>query len=175
LTVNGQTLRQPLTITLDPRVKVSQADLQSQLNAEKSISAQMSATYNAVTHLHALEAQIKERQTALAGNTQAQATLEQLNQLEKTVDDMENGALPSLGLGSLNRELARLATEIESGDAKPAAELQSGVDQYCEQTTKRLTQWKDLAASVASVESGLTKLNQPALSLDNAPPTPQCK
>lgn len=175
LTVNGQIYRQPLTITLDPRVKVSQADLQQQLDAEKSISAQMSATYDSVESLKKLGAQIKERETALASNSQAQSTIAQLQELNKTVDDLENGALPNLGLGSLNRELARLATEIESGDAKPAAELQNGVDQSCTQTQNRLAQWKDVASSVASLESSLTKLGQPALSLDNAPTTPQCK
>ena len=174
LTVNGQKYRQPLSVTLDPRVKVSQADLQAQLNAEKSISAQMSATYDAVNELKKLGAQVKERESALIGNPQAQSTLDQLKQLDKTIDDMVNGAAPAFGLGSLNRELARLATQIESGDAKPAAELQNGVDQSCGQVTKRLAQWNDLASAVAAVESGLTTLNQPALSLNTPPPPPGC-
>jgi hypothetical protein len=33
---------------------------------------------------------------------------------------------------------------IESGDSRPAALLEAGVEQYCQQLAKRLTQWRDL-------------------------------
>jgi photosystem II stability/assembly factor-like uncharacterized protein len=174
LTVNGQTYHQPLTVTLDPRVKVSQADLEQQLDAEKSISAQMSATFDAVKELNALRAQVRERQTALAGNQDAQGTIDQLNQIVKTLDDLENGKPKDFGLGSLNRELARLAEMIESGDAKPAVELQNGVVQSCQQTLKRLEEWGELTSAVASANESLEKLNQQALKLGSAPASPAC-
>jgi photosystem II stability/assembly factor-like uncharacterized protein len=174
LTVNGQTFRQPLTVTLDPRVMVSQADLQQQLDAEKNILAQMSATFDAVKEMNALRAQIGERQTALAGNQDAQSTIDQLNQIIKTLEDLENGKPKDLGLGSLNRELARLAEMIESGDAKPATELQNGVVQSCRQTLKRLAQWGELTSAVTSANENLEKLNQQALKLGIAPASPGC-
>jgi hypothetical protein len=174
LTVNGQTFRQPLTVTLDPRVMVSQADLQQQLDAEKNILAQMSATFDAVKEMNALRAQIGERQTALAGNQDAQSTIDQLNQIIKTLEYLENGKPKDLGLGSLNRELARLAEMIESGDAKPATELQNGVVQSCRQTLKRLAQWGELTSAVTSANENLEKLNQQALKLGIAPASPGC-
>ena len=174
LTANGQTLRQPLKVTLDPRVKVSQADLQLQLDAERNIASQMSATFDAVNELKMLRAQVKERETALAKNSQAKNAAEQLKKLDKSIDDIETGTPTALGLGSLNRELARLATMIESGDAKPAAELQNGVDQSCQQTAKRLSQWGELTAAVNSANADLEHLKQPALKFGNAPATPRC-
>ena len=174
LTVNGQTMRQPLKVSLDPRVKVSQQDLQSQLDAERNIASQMSATFDAVNELKMLRAQVKERQTELAKNSQAQNAAEQLKKLDKSIDDIETGTPTALGLGSLNRELARLATMIESGDAKPAAELQNGVDQSCQQTAKRLSQWGELTAAVNSANTDLEQLRQQALKFGNAPATPRC-
>ena len=51
LTVNGQQYRQPLRVTLDPRVQASQADLVEQLETEKSISAQMAVSYDGYSQI----------------------------------------------------------------------------------------------------------------------------
>jgi hypothetical protein len=54
LTVDGQKFKQPLTVTLDPRVHVSQADLEAQLALAKSIDEWMNisfANYNEISVL----------------------------------------------------------------------------------------------------------------------------
>ena len=61
LTANGQTYRQPLTVTIDPRVQASQADLVKQLDAETSIADQMAASYDGHAHVQALREAIADR------------------------------------------------------------------------------------------------------------------
>jgi hypothetical protein len=66
----------------------------------------------------------------------------------KSLDDraakIETGSQQDLGFGPINRELGRLAWMIESGDARPADELQAQVIGYCETLAKRSSEWNDL-------------------------------
>jgi photosystem II stability/assembly factor-like uncharacterized protein len=59
LTVDGKTLRQPITVKLDPRLHYSNEELQRQLDLAQKIAAGMNATYqayNQVTEAHAANA-----------------------------------------------------------------------------------------------------------------------
>jgi photosystem II stability/assembly factor-like uncharacterized protein len=58
---NGTVMKQPLTITLDPRVHVSQADLEAQLLATKRIDAGLAASTNAFHSITNLRAAIADR------------------------------------------------------------------------------------------------------------------
>jgi photosystem II stability/assembly factor-like uncharacterized protein len=172
LNVNGKEYRQPLTITLDPRVHVSQADLQQQLDTERNISAQMAATYSSYQYLKTLNSAVAERQKSLAND---KAASDQLEEFRKQVGNLAEGSPSELGLGPLNRELARLATMIESGDSRPAAALQSSVDQSCQQLAKRLAQSKELQSGVLSVNAMLQKKSQAPLPIAAAiPAAPTC-
>ncbi|MCU1307916.1 MAG: hypothetical protein JWN45_2611 [Acidobacteriaceae bacterium] len=144
LTVHGQTYRQPLKLTLDPRVHVSQADLEQQLNTEKNISAGMSATYDGSEQALAFRSAIADRNKSLATNAAAKDAVDALKALDEKTAAVADGSRTDLGLGPLNRELARLATMIESGDSRPAAPLQEGVDHSCGDVAKRLAQWREL-------------------------------
>ena len=143
LSVGGRTYRQPLTVKPDPRVHVSRADLVQQLNTERSIAAQMSISYDGYDQATALRAEIAERQKALAGNTQTKDVTDALKALDEQQAGGQDGDLTELGMGPVNRELARLATMIESGDARPADPLLEGVRQSCQDLVKRLAQWRE--------------------------------
>ncbi len=152
LTVDGKEYRQALTVTLDPRVHVSQADLQKQLDTELNISAQMKATYAGYEYMKQLYVAMTERLKSLDG---AKPESDQLAGLQKQIVDLVEGKATELGLGPLNRDLARLAEMIESGDARPAAALQSGVDQSCRQLQKRLGQWQELQPAISKMNEAL--------------------
>jgi hypothetical protein len=181
LIANGQTYRQPLTVTLDPRVQASQADLVKQLDAETSIADQMAASYNGHAQVQALREAIADRLKSLGTDaTNADATkkdaADALKALDDQAKDVGDGKPEELGLGPLNRELGRLAFMIESGDSRPAALLEAGVEQYCQQLTKRLTQWRDLnQQKIQPVNEVLQKYNFAPLPVAaNIPTTPSC-
>jgi hypothetical protein len=181
LSVNGKTYRQPLTVTLDPRVHTSQSDLVQQLDAEKNISAQMAASYDGYDQVRALRAAIADRQKSLDPDpakpdpTKKDAA-DALKALDDEAADIGDGKPEELGIGPLNRELARLAFMIESGDARPAALLEAGVDQSCQDLAKRLTQWREFnQQKILPVNTLLQKHNLAPVPVSaNIPVAPRC-
>jgi len=171
LTVDGKEYRQPLTVTADPRVHVSQADLQKQLDTELNISAQMKATYAGYEYMKELYVATSERLKSLNG---AKPEADQMAVLQKKIENLVEGKATDLGLGPLNRDLARLAEMIESGDARPAAALQSGVDQSCHQLQKRLAQWQELQSGLAKTNDALQKKGSAVLPEMKVPEAVKC-
>ena len=168
LTVNGQSYRQPLTVTLDPRVRTSQADLVQQLQTEKSISAQMAITYEGYQRLEAMRHAVAERQKAVAGDAGKKDLADALKSLDEQLSDIQNGKAAEFGIGPVNRELTRFATMVESGDARPAAPLQEGVQQTCQTLTKRIDQWRQLnEKTLPPANDLLKKYNLEPLSLQS--------
>jgi hypothetical protein len=177
LTVSGKTYRQPLTVTLDPRVLASQADLVKQLNAETSISDQMAASYDGYEQVQVLRTAIADRQKLLGTDATKKDVADALKALDDQTADIGDGKPEQLGLGPLNRELARLAFMIESGDARPATLLQGGVDQSCEEVAGRLKQWRELnEQKIPSANALLQKQNLLALPVAaKIPARPKCE
>jgi hypothetical protein len=164
-------------VTLDPRVQASQADLVRQFEVESNISAQMTPTYDGDVQARALRTAIADRQKAVGADASKKDTADALKALDDQVADIDDGKSEDFGLGPLNRELARLAFMIESGDARPAALLEASVEQYCQDLAKRLTQWRDLnQQKIAPVNALLQKQNLAPLPVAaNIPATPRCE
>jgi len=176
LTVNGESYRQPLKVTLDPRVHESQADLVQQLETERSISAQMAISYDGYGQLEALRNAIAERKKAIASDASKQDAANALKSLDEQADQIENGKAAELGIGSTNRELARLATMAQSSDARPAAPVQEGVLQICHMLVKRVSEWREMNDnSIAPVNNLLRQYNLlPLPVILNALASPDC-
>jgi len=100
-----------------------------------------------------------------------------LKALDEQADQIENGKAPELGIGSANRELARLATMAQSSDARPAAPVQEGALQTCQMLAKRVTEWRDMNDKrIAPVNDLLGKYSLLPLPVSaNALATPDCK
>jgi photosystem II stability/assembly factor-like uncharacterized protein len=177
LEADGKTYRQALSVTLDPRVQASQADLVKQLEVETSVSDQMAATYDGDIQARALRAAIADRQQSLGADASKKDTADALKALDGQVADIDEGKPDEFGVGPLNRELARLAFMIESGDARPAALLEASVEQYCQELGKRLTQWRDLnQQKIAPVNTLLQQQNLAPLPVAaNIPAAPKCQ
>ena len=177
LTVNGHTYKQPLSITPDPRVKASQADLVAQLTTETNISAMMAITSDGYMQLSDLRKAIAERQKALASGAQAKDALDALMALDEQTVKIANGSRSDLGIGPINRELARLLTMVSSGDSRPATPLKDGTATMCRELTQRLAQWRDLnEKSIPQVNTLLEKYSQtPVPGASPVPSSPECK
>jgi photosystem II stability/assembly factor-like uncharacterized protein len=182
LKVDGHSLKQPLAVTLDPRVHASQEDLVQQLDTAKTISSEMSVTYDAFEQVSALRSAIAERMKGIGPITDAMAAdtkqlAEALKALEEHAAKLATGKSEEPGFGILNRELGRAATMVESGDARPAALLRSVVDKSCEELPKRLSDWGSLNQSEAqNVNAMLQKSGLALLPVKSeVPKAPECK
>jgi hypothetical protein len=176
LTVNGQAYRQALKVTLDPRVHESQADLAQQLETERSISAQMAISYDGYGQLETLRNAIAERRKTVASDAAKKDAADALKSLDELADQIENGKAPELGMGSANRELARLATMAQSSDARPATPVQEGVLQTCQMLAKRVADWREMNdRKIGPVNQVLRKYNlAPLPAVPNTLAAPDC-
>jgi hypothetical protein len=136
----------------------------------------MAATYNAYDQVKALREAIADRHKSLGSDAAKKDAADALKTLDDQAADIGDGKPEDLGIGPLNRELGRLAFMIESGDARPAAMLAANVEQYCQELTNRLTQWRDLnQQKIEPVNSLLQKQNLPPLPVaTNIPAIPKC-
>jgi hypothetical protein len=150
LRVGGQTLRQPLTVELDPRVQASPADLSDQLDLAQRISRGMKVSSDAFYQVAGLRKALTERTDALK-QSEAKETKDAVADFEKKIDAIDKGTKRAPGFGPVNRDLTRLIFSVESADMRPADTVQSSAQQSCDALDKDLANWqqlneKDLAA-----------------------------
>lgn len=154
LTVGGKTYRQPLAVRLDPRVRVSQAELEAQLELAKKVSDMMAASYEAYNGLAPLRAALAERVKSLSGNPQAKDAADAAAALARELEEIAEGTGAGGGFGSVNRDMARLLTMVEGGDMRPAESASSAAAASCETLGKTLARLKKVS------DEGLPALNK---------------
>jgi photosystem II stability/assembly factor-like uncharacterized protein len=143
LTVDGKTYRQPLTVTLDPRVKISLADLQAQIDLARSIDAWMDSSSKTYNDIAALRAALSDRQTKLATMTSATAAGDLFTGF-RDLQQLAEGTDAGPGFGSINRDLARYASMVQSGDSRPAKSAVDSVAGLCRALASNLQRWRQI-------------------------------
>jgi hypothetical protein len=138
LSVAGRKLRQTLTVKLDPRVHFSESDLREQLDLAQQIGRGMALSYGAFKQVAALRKALEERQKALPSLKDAAAAL------TKKIDAADKGTRTAPGFGPANRDLTRLFSGVESGDARPSETARSAVDEICKSLDADLVKWRQL-------------------------------
>jgi len=178
---NSVLMKQPLTITLDPRVHVSQAELDQQLDASKKVTSGLKASSDAYNAAAALRTALADRQKSLeklappepAGTGQSghstpnaepakpgKDAVDALQDLDKKIATVEEGNPFVPGIGPVNRDLARILFMIQVGDAAPSDSAQAAIDESCQTLDKNLADWRKLnGESLPSVNSILGKYN----------------
>jgi photosystem II stability/assembly factor-like uncharacterized protein len=154
LTVDGKAYRQSLVVEMDPRVPVTQDDLEQQLALSRKVSGWMDASYNAYNEVTALRAAVADRQKALAGNSQIKDANDALAALDKQVAVFEDGDEKGPGFGPMNRDLSRTLAMLGEGDMRPAQTMLAAAREQCPPLRKALAQWHKLAAD------GVTNANK---------------
>jgi photosystem II stability/assembly factor-like uncharacterized protein len=180
---NGVRMKQPLTITLDPRVHVSQAGLELQLHVSKRITAGLQSSYDAFNAAAALRVVLAERQKSLeklqagagaesSGSRQAghvappkassgesgKDAADALKDLDKKIAAVQEGNFMAPGVGPVNRDLARILFMVQVGDGAPSDSAQAAIDESCQTLEKDLAGWHKLQTdSLPSVNALLGK------------------
>jgi photosystem II stability/assembly factor-like uncharacterized protein len=131
----GASYSQKLTVTLDPRLKVSSADLQQQLDLEQQIARGMSSSYHAYEDVAALRHSLSDRKKELPEAAAA---------LEKKIDAVDKGTRTAPGFGPVNRDLTRLASSVQSADVRPAETAIAAVAEKCKALDEDLAKWRKL-------------------------------
>jgi photosystem II stability/assembly factor-like uncharacterized protein len=136
-TANGHTHSEPLTVTLDPRVHVTQQDLEAQLALAHHLLSGIALSYSEYQKANALQTAIEDRKKSLTA-----APLPE--DFEKQVQTLLNGDKDVPGLGAINRDLSRLLYGIEAADQRPTEPQVQAVDQNCSALIKVISAWQAL-------------------------------
>jgi hypothetical protein len=176
LTVGSKTYRQPLVVNPDPRVRVSQADLEAQLDLAQKLSDWIATSFSAYNEVVSLRMALAERQNSLAGNSQAKDAVDAATALKKELGEIEDGTNAAPGFGFVNRDLARLMSMIESGDLRPAESAHDVARESCESLKKNLARWRKVNAETLPALNKLLKQYKLApLPAVNPAADPQCQ
>ena len=163
LRVGGQTLRQPLTVELDPRVHASPADLADQLDLAQQITRGMKTSSDAFYQVAALRKALAQRTDALK-QSETKETKDAVDNFEKKIDAIDKGTKRAPGFGPVNRDLARIIFSVESADMRPADTVQSAAQQSCEALDNDLANWRHLnEQDVAAINTVLVANKQAPL------------
>lgn len=161
LRYNGKTVRQSLTVDMDPRVQTPQQDLIQQRDVALEIAAGMKASDDSYHQMSALRKSLTERMKSLHDS----AAKTSAGDLQKKIDAMETGTKKDPGVGPVNRDLARLIFSVENADMRPAEAVRLAVEQSCKTLDTNLAKWRELN------DQEIPSFNQ-LLAKENLPPLP---
>jgi photosystem II stability/assembly factor-like uncharacterized protein len=157
LEVNGQTAEQPLTVKMDPRVNVSQEDLQKQLDLAQQVLAKTAEVEAASHQAASVDQQLKKLGPKAASH---HALAENIDALEKRITailgaEAANPLAPSAGLTVTDRttlryvsgELGALERVVESDDAAPSADASAAFTQDDQIAETALEKWQAILSN----------------------------
>ncbi len=158
VTANGATETQPLTLKMDPRSTVTQADLEDQFRLAMKVRDQVSAANEMVIEIRKINKELRDRADKSHDEsiTAASASLrDQLSTIEEELYQVRNRANedPLNFPIKLNNILAALARSIETGDRKPTDQALEVEKELTERLNKVQTRYDQV------VGADLTKFN----------------
>jgi hypothetical protein len=152
LTVDGKTYKEPLTVEMDPRVKVTQAELQQQLDFAQKTDSLVSLSYSFHEQAAKFQSEVANRQAALEKSGQANAALQATRdfgaKVLKIQGEVQRGfggfGKPKPTFTLMNSELAYLSEAVNQADVAPTDAMHTAYHDYCQDLTKLAQQWSDL-------------------------------
>ena len=175
LNVNGKSYRQKLQIVPDPRVHITQADYQAQLDISRKICDAMESTARSFHSVTSLHSEFDARKKSLAANPPKELS-DALADIEKQLNALEDGTEAAPGFGPLNRDLGRYLVMVQSADIRPHASAHDAAAAACNVYAKDLVAWNKLnAESLPALNTLLAAQKLPVLPVSAAPVSaPNC-
>jgi hypothetical protein len=153
LTVGGQSQTAPLEVKLDPRVNVTQADLEQQFNMLLEIRQELSRVYDTVNQIQDVRSQLAGLKGRLPENASAKNISLSADDLEKklvTVRDQLVNLTISANEDSLayapqvDAKWAYLAMDVGSADGAPTEAEQRQFEKLKRMNQELLGRWAEL-------------------------------
>jgi photosystem II stability/assembly factor-like uncharacterized protein len=173
LTVDGQTLTQPIRMRRHPFRNVSDADLREQFDLATQIRDKVSEANNAVVQIRAVKAQIAER-TAKAADATLKAAGEELttglSAIEEEIYQVRNQSNqdPLNFPIKINNRLASLLRAVNFGDGKPIANAAPILKDLSAELKVQIDRLQQI---LGSESAGLRRFNEELRRLQLAPIT----
>jgi photosystem II stability/assembly factor-like uncharacterized protein len=153
LTVGGQSQTAAFDVKLDPRVHVSQADLEQQLSLLLQTRDELSRVYDAVNQIQDVRLQLSGLKRRLPENASTKTIVGAADELEKKLvavrEDLINLTISanedSLAYPpQLDAKLAYLAMDLGTADSAPTEAEQKEFEKLKRQSGELIGRWEDL-------------------------------
>jgi ElaB/YqjD/DUF883 family membrane-anchored ribosome-binding protein len=164
LTVDGKEFAQPLKVKMDPRIKTSLPDLQAQASLQAGAVSGMNQSYDALSQVQSVRAQLKESLTKAKGKLG-----DSLEELDKQCAALA-GATASTFFGTppsgkqpenfstLNQHFGQLLSIADSADAAPTTQASKVYAELTEELNSVMKRWNDMKQNaVPELNSELQK------------------
>jgi len=181
LTVEGKSYSQAVVVKMDPRIKTSLADLRKQFEMESGSVKGMNESFDALTQVRTVRAQLKERGAKVGKGALADAiaTLDrQTTELEGATQSnffgLPPGAKQPENFSSLNQHFGGILAVADSADAAPTTQAAVVYKELEEALAKLADRWtlirqQDVAALNAELKKAGLAAIDPNKSPDAAP------
>ncbi len=179
LTVNGKSYTSPLEIQPDPRLKLTQEDLQKQFDLLLKIRERVTQTHDAVNKIRDIRSQINALNKRLENSPQAKAVADAGKQLDKKMTEVEEALIQTKAKSGqdvlnypirLNNQLVALGGVVSSADSAPTQASYEVFDMLSKQLDVQLTKWNQiLTVDVPAYNEVVRKQEVPAIILAREP------
>ena len=168
LTAGGKPLTASAEIQKDPRVNVSQADLEKQYEMAMRIRDLVSAGNEAVNQMRSVHEQLDGLKKRLSADTGAKAVLDSAEALRKKIDAAEEKIIqPKSNSGEdplnypiqVTNQLMDLQDTVESADSAPTAQSYVVFDELNGRLETQLAAWREIQAKDLVALNDLMKKN----------------
>jgi hypothetical protein len=192
LTVNGQTLKQPLTLRMDPRVKTPPSGLAQQFEMSRAMYDGILDAQAALQKIRALRGHVKKAQEAAAQAQSPASVNEALAAFDTKAAAIEGGMGGPVGSGggmggqmgpggpgapgapgapdtlsSISGSLNSLMNMLQEADAAPTSQLIAAVSERGKALRALLDKWESLTMSeLAAINAVLKEAKLTEITLD---------
>ena len=178
LTIQGKQYAAPIEIKEDPRVSVSEADLQKQLDLALKIRDQLSEAHKAVNAMRDIRGQLDALKKRLASGDKSKDIVEAADVLKKKIDALESSLVQpksKSGEDPLNfpiqsaDQLQALGSTVEGSDNAPTQQDYTIFELLDKKIGEHLSAWDQLQKTdLAALNEKIHNANIPAIAA--APP-----
>ncbi len=166
LTVLGKVYTAPLQIEPDPRLKVTQADLQKQFDLLIKIREKVTQTDDAINQIRDLREQINAINKRLKGDPRAKAVADAGKSLDKKMTEVEEVLIQTKAKSGqdvlnfpirLNNQLVALGGVVASAASAPTQQSYEVFDVLAKSVDEQLAKWKTIVATDVKAYDDIVK------------------
>ncbi len=175
LTVLGKSYTAPLEITADPRLSVTQADLNKQFDLLMKLRSQTTATDDTIIQIRSIRDQIDAVNKHVGNDAQSKPILDAGKSLNKKLTDVEEVLIQTKAKSGqdvlnfpvrLNNHFVALSGVVGSASTAPTQQSYEVYDMLSKQLDEQLAKWNAIVVTDIPAYNNLVKQQDvPALKL----------
>jgi photosystem II stability/assembly factor-like uncharacterized protein len=171
LKIGNKTFGQPLIITLDPRVKMAPGDLEAQVDLARMIDAWMNTSYRSYNDVSKLRSALANISKVMANNSPSKRSIQEL---DGKLLELQEGTSTTPGFGTVNRDVARFVTMIQSADIRPPRSIIDNATPSCVALKNALVRWRQVNAEAVPGLNALLKQSNSSVTAVAVDKDPVC-